>query len=54
MSATERVLRRFGRDDAVGLRMENPKVPNTFLLGIFRVDFSEIDGAGEDLDDWVS
>ena len=54
MSATERVLRCFGRGDAVGLRIENPKVPNIPLLGTFRVDFSETDGAGEDLDVWIS
>jgi hypothetical protein len=54
MSATERVLRCFGRDGAVGLRIENPKVPNTPLLGTFIVDLSDIDGAGEDLDVWVS
>lgn len=50
-SATEWVLRCFGRDGTVGLRIENPKVPNTPLL---RVDFSKIDGAGEDLDVCVS
>lgn len=54
ISAAEWVLRCFGRDGAVGLRIENPKVPNTLLLGTFRVDFSEIDGAGEDLDVCVS
>jgi len=54
MSATERVLRCFGREGVAGLRMENPKVPNIFLFGTFRVDFSEIEGAGEDLDDCVS
>lgn len=54
MSAMERVLRCFGRDDAVGLRIENPKVPNTLLLGTFRAVFSAIDGAGEDLGVCVS
>jgi len=54
ISATEWVLRCFDRDGAAGLRIENPKVPNTLLLGTFRVGFSKIDGAGEDLDVCVS
>ena len=48
-SAIEWLLRCFGRDGAAELRIENPKVPNTLLLGTFRVDLSKIDGAGEDL-----
>lgn len=50
ISATEWVLRCFDSDGTVGLRMENPKVPNTLLPGVFGAGFSKIDGAGEDLD----
>ena len=53
-SAREWVLRCLGRDGEVGPRIENPKVPNILLLGTFRVDFSETDGAGEDLGVCVS
>lgn len=34
--------------------MENPNVPNTLLLGVLEVDFSEIDGAAEESDVCVS
>lgn len=54
ISAAEWILRCFGRDGAVGLRIENPKVPNTLLLGTLGADLSEIDGAGEDLGVCVS
>ena len=47
-------LRCFDSNGTVGLRMENPKVPNTLLTGAFGAGFSKIDGAGEDLDVCVS
>ena len=49
-SAAEWALLPLGREATVGLRMENPNVSNTLLLGTFEVCLSEIDGAGEESD----